>query len=204
MFLWSIGLRRRPGAAARSFDPAPASRDRPLTRPARPSVSLGHGLLFFAPAAVCSKPAYAHCCGDPEAEITLDAACPASLAPATVEEVYEAACPSGAWPLWRHLAYDTATPSDSRVEIRVAASADPTFAGAADHLLAVAQASTGTSHCGMGGPAPCPLDLAEELGEQEDGHPFLRLRLKLVPSTDGTHSPTLNEWKVTYSCPDAE
>ncbi|MEZ4296392.1 MAG: vWA domain-containing protein [Polyangiaceae bacterium] len=141
---------------------------------------------------------------DAGAEVSIHADCPASYLPITVEASYEASCPAGTHVLWSHLAYDTTTPADSKVIFRVATSATSSFSGAAEHVVATAQQSTGTSFCGMGGPAPCPIDLAAQLDLPEAGQGHLRLRAELLPSSAGTSTPALHSWKLTYSCPDAE
>ncbi len=137
--------------------------------------------------------------------VEIHASCPGSYAALGFEHVYSASCPKAMRPVWGYLAYDAVTPSDSSVELRVASSEEAEFDGATDALVALARTSDGTSLCAMGGPAPCPIDLSVALGgAPADGRPFLRLRASLSPSFNGAAAPTLSEWKITYSCVDAE
>jgi hypothetical protein len=131
--------------------------------------------------------------------------CPGAYSPLVYEQVLQASCPAGAHPLWGYLAYDSATPSDSSIQFQIATSDDSSFPGVQGQIVAVAKTSAGTSVCSVAGPAPCPIDLSQTLGGPPgDGFAYLRLRAMLLPSADGSAAPTLTDWRVTYSCPDAE
>jgi len=142
---------------------------------------------------------------DPASELQLHADCPGAYAPVTHEAHYLATCPVSTRPVWGFLAYDTVTPSTSSVEFRVVTAESPPLPDAPDLLVAVAKTSTGTSLCSMAGPAPCPIDLSNALGGMPaDGRPYLRLRTTLLPSANAAAAPTVNQWKLAYSCVDAE
>lgn len=119
-------------------------------------------------------------------------------------EVYEASCPPGTVPQWGFLAHDTTTPGDSSVEFRVSTSKD----GVVFDPLPVtptAVASAGSEVCAMGGPPPCPVSLYTALnGLPAANRKYLQLAMKILPTSDTNQTPTVNDWQVTYSCPDAE
>lgn len=142
---------------------------------------------------------------DPDNAVQIHASCPGAYAPLGFEQVYSASCPKAMRPVWGYLAYDAVTPSDSSVELWAASSEEAEIDDATETLVALARTSDGTSLCAMGGPAPCPIDLSVALGgAPADGLPFLRLRASLSPSSNAAAAPTLSEWKITYSCVDAE
>lgn len=142
---------------------------------------------------------------DPGAEVELHADCPGAYSAMLNETLYAATCPVHTRPVWGFLAYDTVTPSTSSVEFRIATGESPAIPDASDLLVAVANTASGTSLCSMAGPAPCPVDLSDALGGMPaDGYPYLRLRTSLLPSANAAAAPTVNQWKLTYSCIDAE
>lgn len=141
---------------------------------------------------------------DLEATLELEIACISQYAPSTYTQKYEGVCPAGKAPQWGYLAYDTVTPGDSYVEFRVHTSDDDVTYGALS-LPTTAKASPNTQVCAMGGPAPCPVDLFTALGGVPAARDrYLELEMKVYPTSDTNQTPSVNNWQVTYSCPDSE
>ncbi len=143
---------------------------------------------------------------DTNGKLELNIDCIKQYLPSSTSEVYQASCPKGTTVQWGFLAYDTLTPGDSNVRFRVQTSDDNVTFGALSGVIATAHATpTDTQVCPMGGPAPCPVDLFDALGGLPDAQKqYLRLQADLTPTTDKYKTPTLNNWQVTYSCPDSE
>jgi hypothetical protein len=144
---------------------------------------------------------------DPNGKLELSIDCISQYLPYDVaDEIYESDCPPGTVPQWGFFAYDTTTPGDSSIEFRVATSPDGvTYDPLPGTATKVASAALGTEICAMGGPAPCPVDLFEELNGLPNAHDkYLKLATKIFPTSDQNQTPTVNNWEVTYSCPDSE
>jgi len=125
----------------------------------------------------------------------------------TYTEDYQGTCDSiHAIPQWSYLQFRAVTPGDSSVRFAVAAAAtEEELASATPIELVTASAFSGIQECLLTGPAPnCPVDLYRALlsGGTASAR-YLRLTMTLTPSSDGTQSPILEHWRVTYACPDA-
>lgn len=143
---------------------------------------------------------------DTNGTVELKIDCISQYLESTYSQTYEASCPMGQVPQWGYLAYDTATPGDSRVEFRVHTSDTLTFGALPVAASATAAASPDTQICAMGDPGPdCPIALDTALGGLPDVHrKYLELVMKVIPTTDESQTPQINNWQVTYSCKDAE
>jgi hypothetical protein len=65
------------------------------------------------------------------------------------------------------------------------------------HLLA-SRCNTPTQKCVFSTP---PADIASNLAPGDNGKPYAKLRVDLHADSDASHSPTLYEWSLEYSCP---
>ncbi len=119
---------------------------------------------------------------------------------------YQGLCPdSGQVPQWSFLTYDSTTPGDSSIVFSVIAapSVDQLANEPAVPLVTVTQAA-GNETCGLDGPASrnCPIDLYTALlARANTDSAVMRLIITLNPSSDGTLSPVLGNWRISYSCP---
>lgn len=142
---------------------------------------------------------------DAGATISIQVGCPKVYGPVTYTQTYQATCPTGTAPQWGYLAYDTTTPADSSIQFAVRTAPDATSLSSASFVsAATAQASPDTQVCAMSGPAPCPVDLYPKLGQFDAVNPYLELQITLTPTSDGSQSPTVNNWQLAYSCPPAQ
>jgi hypothetical protein len=123
-------------------------------------------------------------------------------------------CGDSEKPLWSLWSWSASTPSDSKIEFFVTTAAtaaeldsapehqlrfsDPPGPSALAGQPAVAQSSSSTQ---VG--SAMVLDTLE-LNERPTGLGFLRVRSRLVPSTDATTAPTLHSWNLQASCTPAE
>ena len=118
-------------------------------------------------------------------------------------------CPS-THPQWDFLYYDTVTPADSRIqfEIRTATSLDE-FDANTTSFIPIGEAHaipTNTQRCEVGPVGSgCPIDLFDILADagRPQQVPFLQLRVRLIPGTNG-EGPVVRDWKVRFSCPPAQ
>lgn len=142
---------------------------------------------------------------DSGAKLAVEIGCPSSYVSESYSQVYEAVCPSGTTVQWGHLAFDSATPGDSSVVFEARVASNPAMTGASG-LVSLATASQANGQlCGMGGPAPCPVDLYERLGGPPAANAaYLELKMTLLPSSNSILAPVVKTWDLTYSCVDSE
>ncbi|WP_437301373.1 vWA domain-containing protein [Sorangium sp. So ce426] len=122
-------------------------------------------------------------------------------------ERYQGVCPPGTKVQWGFLRYRTATPGDSSVEFYVRAADTPADLGSATvRLAATAHATpTDTRVCDETSAPPCAVDLFDVLGELPDARQdYLEVRMTLNPTSTGGGGVQVQDWEVTYSCPDTE
>ena len=141
---------------------------------------------------------------DTSGTLSLEIACVGQYQASTYSQKYKADCPQGTVPQWGYLAYDTVTPGDSQVQLRFHTSDDDVTYGALS-AATVASAALNSQVCPMAGPAPCPVDLFSALGGLPAARRlYLEVQMTLQPTSDANQTPSVNNWQVTYSCPDAE
>ncbi|WP_438030991.1 vWA domain-containing protein [Sorangium sp. So ce233] len=131
-----------------------------------------------------------------------------SLTPITTAwERYHGVCPPGTKTQWGYLRYRTTTPGDSSVEFRMR-TADNTadLGSAAEALVATAHAvPTDTQVCDESSTPTCAIDLFDALGELPDARrEYLELQMTLNPTSTGGGGVQVQDWEITYSCPDSE
>jgi hypothetical protein len=122
-------------------------------------------------------------------------------------ERYHAVCPPGTKAQWGYLRYSTLTPGDSSVEFNVRVADDPAaLAMAAPRLVATAQSTpTDTQICDETSTPPCSVDLFGALGGLPDARrDYLELQMRLSPTSAGGGGVRIQDWEITYSCPDSE
>ncbi|WP_437719207.1 VWA domain-containing protein [Sorangium sp. So ce448] len=125
----------------------------------------------------------------------------------TAWEQYHGVCPPGTKTQWGYLRYRTTTPGDSSVEFFVRAADDPAdLASATVRLAATAHATpTDTRICDEGSMPPCAIDLFDVLQELPDARTeYLEVRMRLNPTSTGGGGVQVQDWEITYSCPDTE
>ncbi|WP_437322357.1 vWA domain-containing protein [Sorangium sp. So ce394] len=131
-----------------------------------------------------------------------------SLTPMTTSwERYHGVCPPGTKTQWGFLRYRTATPGDSSVEFFVRAADDPAdLAGATVRLAATAHAvPTDTRICDEDSTPPCAINLFDVLQELPDARTeYLEIQMRLNPTSTGGGGVQVQDWEITYSCPDSE
>lgn len=142
---------------------------------------------------------------DKGAKVQAVVPCQTTFTPITYTETYESTCPAGTKTQWGYFTYDTATPTDSNVVFSVrSADTEAGLASATTHLVATAHSTpTDTQVCDAS--TACQIDLYTELGGLPDARrDWLEVIMELNPSMDGTLAPAVNNWQITFSCPDAE
>ncbi|WP_437766963.1 vWA domain-containing protein [Sorangium sp. So ce281] len=122
-------------------------------------------------------------------------------------EQYRGVCPPGTKTQWGYLRYRTTTPGDSSVEFFVrAADAPAGLASATVRTAATAHATpTDTRICDETSAPPCAVDLFDVLQELPDARTeYLEVRMRLNPTSSGGGGVQVQDWEITYSCPDTE
>ncbi|AUX43909.1 keratin associated protein 5-1 [Sorangium cellulosum] len=122
-------------------------------------------------------------------------------------ERYHGVCPPGSKAQWGFLRYRTVTPGDSSVEFYVRSADDPAGLDAATvRLAATAHAvPTDTQVCDETSTPVCAVDLFDVLGELPEGQrEYLDVRMTLNPTSTGGGGIQVQDWEITYSCPDTE
>lgn len=125
----------------------------------------------------------------------------------TYSEDYLGTCTaSDALPQWSYLQFSASTPGDSSIDFQVVtAETIDKLTTAKPISLVTASAAGGIADCLLSGPAPkCPVDLyAAMLPSGSVQNKYLRLIITLKPSSDGTQSPALDFWRISFACPDS-
>ncbi|WP_437283203.1 vWA domain-containing protein [Sorangium sp. So ce375] len=122
-------------------------------------------------------------------------------------ERYQGVCPPGTKVQWGFLRYRTATPGDSSVEFYVRAADTPANLGSATVRLAATAHATpiNTQVCDETSAPTCAVDLFDVLGELPDARQdYLEVRMTLNPTSTGGGGVQVQDWEITYSCPDTE
>jgi hypothetical protein len=136
----------------------------------------------------------------------------------TLSYDYQPTCPTGTRVQWGYLSWDGITPSagGSVSSIKFEASTQPLtpVAGSATPFGEVASTKAPKNNppvCPLLGVSGCPIDVYTALGSASGRDDKLTLNITLTPSCDvaaspcqGTVTPTLNNWNLTYSCIAAE
>jgi hypothetical protein len=151
---------------------------------------------------------------DPGAQVFVEFGCELQFLPTTFTETYEADCEAGTIVEWKALGYDTTMDGYSRVEFRArTAASEGGLAGASYHLVATAM--EGAEDCVYLEPMPCQssntnctcvsgigggVEFKGKLDPGSPGHDFLELEITVVPTPDGSWTPTVHDWRVAYSC----
>jgi hypothetical protein len=123
--------------------------------------------------------------------------------------MYTAECGKGTIPIWRFFDWQAVTPPiDSAIEIYAESSNDPaTFhtlpaaptAVAVSGVVKVATV-TGATISGWVGKDVGALFTAAGVVQRK----YLQITIRLVPNTKNTSTPTLTDWRQSYSCPPQE
>lgn len=158
---------------------------------------------------------------DPGAELFVEFACEVSLNAVTETQIYEAECPAGTIVEWKALGYDTSIDDDGSVAFSIRTAVTEDELAMADYTLVntatvsqpdcvylepmVCVAADEACNCvevdgqseGIGGGVE--LD-AEVLDLLESHHQYLELKIEVTPDLVERTSPTVEAWKVAYSC----
>lgn len=209
--LWHTATDATPRARLCQGPPA-ASTPTVLTRVAGSSACTGGTEFYFegsaaAPESITLCPSTcSFAAAVPDRRIDVEIPCAPPSPPAietTVSELYEADCEDGGV-IWDFFYYDTVTPADSRIdfEIRTAPSEADLPLATFVPIASAAAIPTNTQTCEISPPS-CPIDIFTLLGSPAQQHPYLELRVRLFPGTNG-ENPLLRDWRVRFSCPPSQ
>ncbi|MEJ7729072.1 MAG: hypothetical protein WKG00_07650 [Polyangiaceae bacterium] len=124
--------------------------------------------------------------------------------PGTYSQIYESLCDVGETAQWGFFSWHSTTPGDSSLQFEVHTSYD--IPGLGPPLLdaGIAQAMPDTQDCDIATGGTCPVNLYDLFGPLDARKPVLELVVTLTPTSDGTQTPTLEDWQITYSCIESE
>lgn len=132
-------------------------------------------------------------------------ACSGGSGTLTLNYEYEAVCDNDRSPAWGLLTWNSTTPGASDITFRGRTAT--TSAGLASEAwtpLGVARqaaAPNDTQVCWVGSTAAtCPPDLTGLLYSSTPSNQGTFVELEITLESDGADAPTLNDWRVTYSC----
>ncbi|HEX3776780.1 MAG TPA: PA14 domain-containing protein [Polyangiaceae bacterium] len=134
------------------------------------------------------------------------------MTPANYERNYTAACASGTQPVWRFFDWEDVTPAtNSKIEFYAQTSATGTdFLTLPVYPAAVTTgASSGVVLVGTASGAPNTTWIGSDVGAALTAiglksQQYLKVTIRLVPNNELTASPTLTNWRESYSCVPAE
>ncbi|HSC89363.1 MAG TPA: hypothetical protein VLC09_18900, partial [Polyangiaceae bacterium] len=122
----------------------------------------------------------------------------------TRTEKYEAKCPADTSPVWGFFTWNASTPGASKIDFDMRTATTDAGLTTAGYTAVQGAASSpvDTQVCSLsGGPSVCPVNISKSLwgtaGKKSQPR-FLELRANL--NSSGTNTPTLKDWKITYSC----
>jgi len=134
------------------------------------------------------------------------------LGPANYERNYTAVCGTGTKPVWRFFDWEDITPANnSKIEFYAQTSATgtdfatlPTYptavtTGAATGIVFLGTATGAANTTWIGSDVGAALTAAG-LKSQE----YLKVTIRMIPNNANTASPTLTNWRQSYSCMPAE
>jgi hypothetical protein len=135
-----------------------------------------------------------------------------SLSPANYERSYTAVCGTGTKPVWRFFDWETVTPNtNSKIEFYAQTSTTGTdFATLPAYPAMVTVGSaTGVVKLGTATGAPNTTWIGTDVGAALvaiglKSQLYLKVTIRIVPNDELTASPTLTNWRQSYSCVPAE
>jgi hypothetical protein len=135
---------------------------------------------------------------DTNARVWAEIGCPGGAEPLTATFEYEGLCGQDEGVRWLDLGYTSTVPTDATISFRAR------VAGTKDDLpdsdwVNLGTATSTNALCGLG--SGCEIDVYSKLGAADAQLPALELEVTLTPSSGG-ESPSLSDWKLTYTCPD--
>ncbi len=143
---------------------------------------------------------------DPEATIGMEIGCKGGgYEPFTFSEVYHAECDLDERPQWSLFGYLITTPGDSTVSLRIrTAETEEDLASAQFVDVTVVSTENGNEDCRSPATEGCPIDIYELLGRLAAHYPYLEIEGVVRPTSDFQELPTVDEFGLSYSCPDAQ
>lgn len=135
---------------------------------------------------------------DTNARVWAELGCPGSAEAFTTSFRYSGVCGHDEGVRWLDLAYTAVVPSDASISFRARVAGSE--ADLADAMwVDLGTVTSENQLCGLG--SGCEIDVYSALGAQSAQLPALELEVHLEPSSAG-ESPSLSDWKLTYTCPD--
>jgi hypothetical protein len=133
------------------------------------------------------------------ARVEIHLGCPAYKGNGVFKQTYEAKCTFDQSPQWGFIGWDATQPANTSIKFKVRTA--ETLAGLTNAaFIDIASVPTDPAVCPLSGPAPCPKDMYATLGVPAVHHPYLELEVDTIAYQSS--APTVNDFKITYSCTD--
>jgi hypothetical protein len=123
----------------------------------------------------------------------------------TFERDYEGTCPEGTETIWRYFDWKVLTPGDSEVRFYAqTADTKAQFESTSPPPLILLYVAKGPPPALPPPPAPQEYPwngvyVDDVLPGRESKH-WLRITMELVPSSDRLSTPSISDWRQSYSC----
>jgi hypothetical protein len=135
---------------------------------------------------------------DTNARVWAELGCPGGAEPLTATFEYAGNCGQDEGVRWLDLGYTAVIPDDGTITFRARVAGASADLADADWVT-IGTATSANPLCGLG--SGCEIDVYSALGAADAQLPALELEVTLTPSSGGD-SPSLSDWKLTYTCPD--
>lgn len=125
--------------------------------------------------------------------------CAAAYTPQDHIFTYDGDCtgyPAGSSSFWDFLSYDTTIPGDATVEFAISVSNISEMDAQMGPWTTVATATNASPDALPG----APIDLRSALSVAEAQAPYAALRIRINPTSNGSNTPTVDDWDLQYSC----
>jgi hypothetical protein len=126
---------------------------------------------------------------------------PANFEAATFTREYVADCGTGQHPNWQLFSFHLTTDLDSKIQFTAQSSKSLDTLDAAKIVTLGESTATAVSPT-----APAYLDVGGlmEQNSVSRHQTYMRVIIRLVPSSDGSKAPVLHDWEMRYTCEDGE
>lgn len=136
---------------------------------------------------------------DTNARVEIHLACPSYKGNGVFRQTYEAKCTVDQAAQWGFVGWDATQPANTSIKFKIR-TADTLAGLASAAFVDIGSVPTDPAVCPLGGPAPCPKDIYSTLGVPAVHYQYLELEVDTTAYQ--TSAPTVNDFKITYSCTD--
>jgi hypothetical protein len=136
---------------------------------------------------------------DTNARVEIRLACPSYKGNGVFRQTYEAKCTDSQAAQWGFVGWNSTQPPNTSIKFKIRTA--ETLTGLTNAtFIDIGSVPADPAVCPLGGPAPCPKDVYATIGVPAVHNPYLEL--EVTTTAYQTSAPTVNDFKITYSCTD--